>query len=223
MMKTQKIILPLKKKIRTGKYGVIYVPKVFRNLFPDYKVSFTLETDTGDVYPWITGWTKKSPDGCNIIGGGLLKWFRGHSLSPADNLEIEILKPYNKYKLSVLKGEFEKPESGTSDLISITEGGERVVISIQAERNPKLRKEAVKFHGTACKVCGFDFENKYGDWGKGFIEVHHLLPLGQSKKVKRDVNIKSDLTVLCSNCHKMVHRKREITLTIVELRNKLVK
>lgn len=220
-MTTQKIILPLKKKMRTGKYGVIYVPRVFRNLFPKYKVSFALETDIGDIYPWITGWTKKTPEGCNIIGGGLLKWFRSQTLSSDDNLVIEIIKPNKKYKLSVLRGEFEQPETESLDLITMTEGGERIVISIQAERNIKLREEAIKFHGTACKVCGFDFENRYGNWGKGYIEVHHLLPLGQSKKIKRAVNPKKDLTVVCSNCHKMIHRQKNMTLTLLELKNRL--
>lgn len=220
-MKTQKIILPLKTKIRTGKYGVIYIPKVYRNLFPKYKTTFELETDSGDIYPWVTGWTKKSPEGVNLIGGGLLKWFRGQTLSADDNLVIEILKPNKRYKLSVLKEEEFEKESEPSDLISMTEGGERVVISIQAERNPKLRNEAIKIHGTTCKVCGFDFEIEYGEWGKGFIEVHHLLALGLSKKTKRKVNPKIDLTVLCSNCHRMIHRKNEITLSILELKKKL--
>jgi 5-methylcytosine-specific restriction enzyme A len=29
----------------------------------------------------------------------------------------------------------------------------------------------------ACAACGFDFNDRYGEHGRGFIEVHHLLPL----------------------------------------------
>jgi hypothetical protein len=41
------------------------------------------------------------------------------------------------------------------------------------ERNPSLRRAAVRYHGTKCKVCGFDFEKAYGKRGAGFIEDHH--------------------------------------------------
>lgn len=104
---------------------------------------------------------------------------------------------------------------------SKTEGGIKVVVSKQAERDPKLRTEAIKIHGLVCKVCGFDFEKTYGAWGNGFIEVHHIHPLGQSKNEKVQTDPKKDLTVLCSNCHKMVHRKRGTTLTLDELKNKI--
>lgn len=112
-------------------------------------------------------------------------------------------------------------EDETTDIISKTEGGERVVISRQAERNPQLRKDAIKIHGFICKGCGFDFKKTYGDWGQGFIEVHHLHPLGQIKIIKVETDPKSDLTVLCANCHRMVHRKRGTTLTIDELKDKI--
>ena len=26
-------------------------------------------------------------------------------------------------------------------------------------------------------ICGFDFGQKYGELGKGYIEVHHIKPL----------------------------------------------
>ena len=50
------------------------------------------------------------------------------------------------------------------------------------ERNRELvkRKRDAVLRETgrlACEACGFDFNDKYGDHGRGFIEVHHLLPL----------------------------------------------
>lgn len=104
---------------------------------------------------------------------------------------------------------------------SITEGGVKVAVSQKIERNPKLRNEAIKIHGLICKVCGFDFQKTYGDWGKDFIEVHHISPLGQSKNTKVQTDPNNDLTVLCSNCHSMVHRKSGTTLTLEELKNKI--
>lgn len=35
----------------------------------------------------------------------------------------------------------------------------------------------LEHNGTACVVCGFDFEKMYGPVAKDFIHVHHLYPL----------------------------------------------
>ena len=105
------------------------------------------------------------------------------------------------------------------DIISRTEGGEKVVISRQKERNPGLRKLAIKIHKLVCQVCFFDFGKRYGEWGQGFIEVHHIHPLGQSKDTVQ-TDPEKDMNVLCANCHRMIHRKHGTTLTIDELKTK---
>lgn len=46
----------------------------------------------------------------------------------------------------------------------------------------------------------------YGDLGKGFIHVHHIVPLNQIKE-DYEVNYKTDLIPVCPNCHAMLHRK----------------
>jgi predicted HNH restriction endonuclease len=84
------------------------------------------------------------------------------------------------------------------------------------ERNPKLRAAAIALHGTTCKACGFNFEAAYGRHGKNFIEVHHLVPVSRLASPS-SVNPREDLTVLCSNCHRMVHRKRDTPLSLAEL------
>ena len=85
------------------------------------------------------------------------------------------------------------------------------------ERNKKLRAAAVQHHGVSCKVCGFNFGKVYGERGKDYIEVHHLIPvstLGGEMKV----DPKRDMTVLCSNCHRMIHRRKDEVLTLEELK-----
>ncbi|MFI5252657.1 MAG: HNH endonuclease [Bacteroidota bacterium] len=99
-----------------------------------------------------------------------------------------------------------------------TEGGDGKHLVNKYERDPKLRTQAIKIHGLICKVCGFNFSEKYGKFGKNFIEVHHLIPLSLKKK-EHVVNPKKDMTVLCSNCHRMIHRDRNYSLTPDELRN----
>lgn len=101
---------------------------------------------------------------------------------------------------------------------SRTEGGKRVVISLMAERDTSFRKLAILIHGTNCFGCGFNFTEKYGELGEGFIEIHHAMPLSKNlEPVATDP--KTDLIPLCSNCHRMVHRKRSYVMSLQELRN----
>jgi 5-methylcytosine-specific restriction enzyme A len=77
------------------------------------------------------------------------------------------------------------------------------------ERKPALRAkkiQSVQARGDSlvCEACDFDFEKMYGDRGQGFIECHHVEPLHQTGE--RSTSIK-DLALLCSNCHRMIHRK----------------
>ena len=77
------------------------------------------------------------------------------------------------------------------------------------ERNPSAREACIQRHGVRCAVCGFDFGAVYGDLGKGFIHVHHLVPLAA---VKREyvVDPDADLRPVCPNCHAMLHRHSTI-------------
>lgn len=74
------------------------------------------------------------------------------------------------------------------------------------ERNRKLALSAKKIHGYACKACGFDFEHRYGSIGRHFIEVHHLTPIANLGGQRLTLNPSTDFTVLCSNCHSMIHK-----------------
>jgi 5-methylcytosine-specific restriction protein A len=76
------------------------------------------------------------------------------------------------------------------------------------ERNQEARKECIKYHGVKCKICGFDFEKKYGDIGKDFIHVHHIIPISSKIKLYK-IDYKKDLIPVCPNCHAMLHRKNK--------------
>lgn len=67
-----------------------------------------------------------------------------------------------------------------------------------------------------CEACNFDFEKAYGARGLNFIEAHHITPVSEmlpSQKTKI-----SDIAMVCSNCHKILHRSRP-WLTISQLKN----
>lgn len=85
------------------------------------------------------------------------------------------------------------------------------------ERKKKHRNKAIRIHGVICKGCGFNFETEYGTHGKDFIHVHHTVPLSQYESA-REPNVETEMTVLCPNCHAMVHRNKKHTLSLAELR-----
>ncbi len=96
------------------------------------------------------------------------------------------------------------------------EGQKHIRYTSYYERDPKLRAKAIAIHGTKCIACKFDFEETYGKHGEGFIEVHHLVPvskLGENTKV----DPATDMVTICSNCHRMIHRKRNTVLSIEQL------
>lgn len=91
------------------------------------------------------------------------------------------------------------------------------------ERNNKIiktKKETyLKINGKLdCEVCKFDFHERYGTIGKGFVECHHRTPL---YKLEPNTKTKlSDLALVCSNCHRMLHRQIS-TLSIDDLKKLL--
>ena len=74
------------------------------------------------------------------------------------------------------------------------------------ERNARLAAKVKKVQGCTCQVCGMNFEERYGSVGKDFIEAHHLIPLATLKGQKITLRPAKDFAVLCSNCHRMLHR-----------------
>ncbi len=88
------------------------------------------------------------------------------------------------------------------------------------ERNQHLREDAIKIHGLTCKACKFNYENTYGEWGKGYIEIHHTKPLYINEQ-EVSVDPMNDLIPVCSNCHTMMHRKRATVLSVEEIKHLL--
>lgn len=113
-------------------------------------------------------------------------------------------------------------ESEKVETTSKTEGGVKVFLAKRVERNPSLRNDAFKIHGYDCMVCGFNFKDSYGAWGKNWAEVHHIKPISDKKEEKTITDPKEDLAVLCANCHRMIHKKKNVVLTLDELKKKLV-
>ncbi|WP_217523112.1 HNH endonuclease [Vibrio metschnikovii] len=107
---------------------------------------------------------------------------------------------------------------------SAMEGNPRLLAHIKRERNQKLvrkkKKQALESTGAlACEVCGFDFKKIYGDLGENFCEVHHLTKLADAEKQVE--TMLSDLAIVCSNCHRIIHRTKQMK-TILELKEAIL-
>jgi 5-methylcytosine-specific restriction protein A len=85
------------------------------------------------------------------------------------------------------------------------------------ERNAEARAICIKKYGARCSVCGFDFGEKFGEIGAGFIHVHHLKPLSKIRKGYK-LNPIEDLRPVCPNCHAMIHQRKPEPYSIEELK-----
>lgn len=104
---------------------------------------------------------------------------------------------------------------------SRVEGKPALVVNTRYERDPKLRKAALAIHGYTCAACGFNFEEFYGEYGKGFIHIHHIEPL--CSVGEQTINPETDLVPLCANCHALTHRKKDKTLTVDDIKRMIHK
>ena len=109
----------------------------------------------------------------------------------------------------------------SDDEIEAKEGQLLTKVHRYRERDASIvkRKKDQSFKECAsliCEACGFDFEKFYGNTGRGFIECHHTKPLSELSD-KGETTKMSDLALVCSNCHRMIHKARP-WLSINELR-----
>ena len=105
-----------------------------------------------------------------------------------------------------------RPAPGTCPQHAVT----RVEVN-RYEQDPDARRACIAHHGTSCAACGFSFEQKYGEIGRDFIPVHHLVPVSQLGS-SYELDPISDLIPLCANCHAMAHQGVGTPRTVAELR-----
>lgn len=104
-----------------------------------------------------------------------------------ENFIWSIINAYSNEELSIgdqIFNDLIAEDKSNSDSNTVTEGGVKMRISKVIERNSKLRQIALEIHGYKCQVCDFDFEKKYGNWGKNFAE-YIILSHSQNLKGKK--------------------------------------
>lgn len=90
---------------------------------------------------------------------------------------------------------------------SYLEGAISQVLVNRYERDPDARSAAIAHYGCKCCVCDFNFERRYGELGRGFIHVHHVVDLA-TIGAEYVVDPVKDLRPVCPNCHAMLHTEK---------------
>lgn len=170
----------------------------------------------------ITGWSRQERDPhFNRIP-------RGSAARPCTGIALtyRLIK-----RVNIDIGRIRFPQIGWLKLAEVSdidsadiyyEGGGQLREHFVIERNAKLRTAAKnywrrKMGGTLhCLACKFDFAKKYGERGEDFIEMHHTRLVASARR-KRGVR-REELEPVCSNCHRMIHRRPSYMLTIKEVR-----
>lgn len=87
---------------------------------------------------------------------------------------------------------------------------------IRYGRNPRNRKNAILTQGHVCKICGFDFNDVYGeDLADSYIEVHHIKQLAEGDQ---EIDPSKDLIPICANYHRMLHKRKHNNIEVKELK-----
>ncbi|MCT4582036.1 MAG: HNH endonuclease [Flavobacteriales bacterium] len=143
------------------------------------------------------------------------------------NNQAELKKTANQIKETIknssLNIKLYKIDEDLNEEIKVQEGKVIYKLHKHIERDYKINKKKkhkyFKENGKLdCEVCGFDFYKTYGELGKGYIECHHRIPLSELQG-ESTTSLK-DLALVCSNCHRMLHREIN-TLTINELKKRI--
>ena len=167
------------------------------------------------------------------------KNYLGKGMQSYSKLEKEVFEEFviNKEKLKAIASEIRKTienpilaaniskieEDENSEIDAVKEGQVLYKLHKVRERDKKIvtakKQQVLKEKGVLrCEACGFDFKKTYGDLGEGFIECHHLTPLSNFISAKETTL--EDLALLCSNCHRMIHKDLSIS-SINQFRTRL--
>jgi Predicted restriction endonuclease len=138
-----------------------------------------------------------------------------NELKTVEEIQTQIWKmfgPHMNPNVSDYLKDVPVSEKTLEESFSALEGKEQWVIRrhLSRERNNiiiGLAKARALKEGNGkilCACCDFDFNEVYGSHGYGFIECHHIVPIANGGE--RPTYLE-DLAMVCSNCHRMLHRK----------------
>lgn len=109
------------------------------------------------------------------------------------------------------------PEEVRHDANEYMSHNDRFIYGIRSrfETDPEIRLSVLKFHGTSCSICGFNYEDFYGDLGRGYIQVHQIY---ENDEDMENYDLQHDFIPICENCHGIIHRSKENHVSIEDLK-----
>ena len=78
---------------------------------------------------------------------------------------------------------------------TFAEGGRTEIVLSKNERDPAVRRAALRHYGAKCMACPFTPRVD------SQLDVHHLDPIAEGERKTR----LEDVVVLCANCHRLAH------------------
>lgn len=163
--------------------------KLFKSTPPEIEIGGTLDYRNGYVYHLE---------------------YDGRNLPSDDDLKRDLENILNTYETLFYRGGRDSDNFSISEevigTISIKESYKKKVHSSIERPSSSVIKRIKRKLGYVCMACGFDFEKSYGETGKEYIEAHHLTPIANLKEGESRTITDKDFAVLCSNCHRMIHR-----------------
>lgn len=102
-------------------------------------------------------------------------------------------------------------DDGAEAFVSAHEGRAKLRLHLVRERSRKLiEKFKSSLIEPRCEACGMNFNEQYGELGRNYIEAHHRIPISELEEGEA-TNI-SDLSALCSNCHRVIHANAPLSV-----------
>lgn len=140
------------------------------------------------------------------------------------NIQLDLWNLFKPYLTHDLKENQKDYQSFFNDELSqdfeSKEGKELFRQHRVRERDSLLtfeKKLAAKKKGNLkCEVCLFSFQDTFD---QDYIECHHKIPIYKGERITR----LEDLALVCSNCHRMLHRKIKGDFLTIEQLRELIK
>ena len=137
---------------------------------------------------------------------GFIGHFRWGDEPIGENKESRIVKLNNIDELFSESVFISHPEEIEDPNLYLEGAVKKVSVNIY-ERDSTARKACIEHYGLDCMICGVNFEEIYGDVGKGYIHVHHIRPLSEVSEAYL-VDPLKELIPVCPNCHSMLHKRK---------------
>lgn len=163
-----------------------------------------------DIIKQVRSFLRTKDNQATLLDAHSFLWILGNQMLETEQQNSNPKENNKKNTTSIESNETPKILDEDNEL-TFPEGKELWRLHRSKERNRLLILKSKELHlindsKLSCQVCGFSFFENYGELGDGYIEAHHIFPISE---LKEETETKTeDIALVCSNCHRMLHRRR---------------